>query len=861
MRWRRADRAPPIEPRRPSRADRAPPTERPAEVYQSSVRSPALVQVVGIHPKGGKGNMSKLRVRSGSWGTTVFAVALSVGCAAADDDEVRALRQAVVASIDVRVSSGIDDVEESAAGEVSRTSSDIELVADGTRGNQTVGLRFRAIGVPQGATIVAARLRFVVDEPDAVSTSLQIRAHAVDDAPEFSTATRNVSSRPLTTASTMWAPPSWSTVGQTQDSPDLTSVVQEVISRAGWVSGNDMALILTGVGERTGEAFEGSASTAPLLHIEFETTPPAFCGDSLCNGGEDCASCEVDCGPCSTGGSSSGGSSSGGAASGGSAAGGSSTGGASSGGSSTGGTSSGGGSGQTFVISARINAGVDDVEERQNGTMSTNSSDIELVEDGSAGRQTVGLRFPALGIPQGAQITSAYLEMVCDETDTKATALTVRAHNTDNAPAFSSTSANVSSRPMTSASVAWSPAAWSTVGAAYQSPNLASVVQEVVNRAGFTSSSALALIIRGTGERTAEAYEGVPASAARLRIEYQIPSGGGSGGSGTGGQGSGGSSGCQGLECGEPTDPDLLVAFIGDQGNNGNSTEVLSLILAEGADAVVHNGDFDYADNPTAWDDRITNVLGESYPYFSIVGNHDAAAWSGTNGYAAKIAARHAKNAEMQCTGELGVQASCYFRGLHMIQSCVGTQELRSSCAANSSEQVSHIQNTLASSSAIFKVCSWHKNQRDMQVGSKGDEVGWLPYQVCMDAGAIVSTGHEHSYSRTLNLTDVGNAGASHGAVGPFAIMTLTPGQNFAFVSGLAGVDLRPFTTSHNSDTWWASYYTSDRWYKNGTLMSGGSNYGALFIRFHVNGDPTLAHAYFKDISGRLADEFDIRVQ
>ncbi|WP_437624500.1 hypothetical protein [Sorangium sp. So ce1151] len=53
----------------------------------------------------------------------------------------------------------------------------------------------------------------------------------------------------------------------------------------------------------------------------------------------------------------------------------------------------------------------------------------------------------------------------------------------------------------------------------------------------------------------------------------------------------------------------------------------------------------------------------------------------------------------------------------------------------------------------------------------------------------------------------------------------------------------------------------SNKWVKNGTLMSGTADYGALFIRFNVSGDPKRATAYFKDVDGRLADEFTIQVQ
>ncbi|WP_437336458.1 DNRLRE domain-containing protein [Sorangium sp. So ce394] len=313
---------------------------------------------------------------------------------------------------------------------------------------------------------------------------------------------------------------------------------------------------------------------------------------------------------------------------------------------------------------------------------------------------------------------------------------------------------------------------------------------------------------------------------------------------------------------GSSTDPELLIAFIGDQGNNGNADAVLQLIEDEGAAATIHNGDFDYADNPAAWENRINSVLGPNYPYFAIIGNHDAAAWGGSSGYASYIQARHARVPDMNCTGELGVKATCNFRGLFIVQSCIGTGELRSTCAANAADQVSFIQDALANDSSIWSVCAWHKNQHDMQVGGKSNEVGWSAYQACMNAGAIVATGHEHSYSRTLTLTDVGNASTGHGKTGAFNLVELGPNRNFVFVSGLGGVGIRDYeAASHDDDTWWSSYYASNKWVKNGTLMSGTADYGALFIRFNVGGDPKRATAYFKDVDGRLADEFTIQVQ
>ena len=275
----------------------------------------------------------------------------------------------------------------------------------------------------------------------------------------------------------------------------------------------------------------------------------------------------------------------------------------------------------------------------------------------------------------------------------------------------------------------------------------------------------------------------------------------------------------------------------------------------------MHNGDFDYEDNPAAWNARIDRILGENYPYFAVIGNHDAAAWNVSNGYASLIAARHARVPEMQCTGELGVKASCTFRGLHLVQSCVGTSELRSSCAANSAEHVAFIRDTLANDGALWSICNWHKNQADMQIGTKTNEVGWLPYQECMRAGALVATGHEHSYARTRILTNVGDAAAGHGAIGAFDLMQLGLGRNFVFVSGLAGVGIRPYdAASHDDDTWWASQYGSNRWLDNGVVKPVGSAaFGALFVRFHVDGDPKKALGYFKTVTDQVIDTFTIQ--
>jgi len=56
-----------------------------------------------------------------------------------------------------------------------------------------------------------------------------------------------------------------------QRTPDVSALVQAVVSRTGWASGNALAVQFSGTGRRTAEAFEGGASFAPVLHVEYTT--------------------------------------------------------------------------------------------------------------------------------------------------------------------------------------------------------------------------------------------------------------------------------------------------------------------------------------------------------------------------------------------------------------------------------------------------------------------------------------------------------------------------------------------------------------------------------------------------------------
>lgn len=173
-----------------------------------------------------------------------------------------------------RVAASADDAEEMVATTVTTiNSSDLELVHD-TGLAQLVGVRFNNVTIPPGSTITNAYLTFQIDAiASSTTATIKISGEDTDDAAAFAASNANISARTKTTASSNWVLDAESnTVDVDISSDDISAVVQEIIDRAGWSSGNDMAFILetvSGTGYRETEAWDGESTAAPFLHVEY----------------------------------------------------------------------------------------------------------------------------------------------------------------------------------------------------------------------------------------------------------------------------------------------------------------------------------------------------------------------------------------------------------------------------------------------------------------------------------------------------------------------------------------------------------------------------------------------------------------
>jgi hypothetical protein len=276
--------------------------------------------------------------------------------------------------------------------------------------------------------------------------------------------------------------------------------------------------------------------------------------------------------------------------------------------------------------------------------------------------------------------------------------------------------------------------------------------------------------------------------------------------------------------------PGFKIAFLGDQGMGPGSEAALKLVKDEGADLLVHLGDYDYLNNPQAWEAQTNRILGADFPQIAVVGNHDLYAWNGTGGYAQYVRARLLRMG-VSAGGEPGVKSSFRYKGIFFVLTAPGLM---------GTGHAEFIRRELEADSSIWRISAWHVNQSHMQVGSKPDEAGWGVYEESRLGGAIIATAHEHSYSRTFLLENM----TTRKVASRSDTLTLRKGRTFAFVSGLGGGDIRPQVRTGD---WWASVYSATQ----------GAVPGAMFASFNVDGNERKASFYFKAINGKTVDRFD----
>jgi hypothetical protein len=162
-------------------------------------------------------------------------------------------------------------------------SSDLEMPWEGeanASNYQVICLRFVDIQIPEGAEITSANVQFTGDNEKLtggpvnliINGLLQLNPGTFGGNEDIYTVRE-----PKTTAEVKWSDiPDWGSGSATPASrtPDISSVIQEIMAQEGWASGNDLVLFVRDDETNPSADNRSALSSSPLLQIEY-TVPYA----------------------------------------------------------------------------------------------------------------------------------------------------------------------------------------------------------------------------------------------------------------------------------------------------------------------------------------------------------------------------------------------------------------------------------------------------------------------------------------------------------------------------------------------------------------------------------------------------------
>jgi hypothetical protein len=331
-------------------------------------------------------------------------------------------------------------------------------------------MRFQNVPVPKGATIDSAY--FIVHSHEGKTAEdvaeIKIVGEAADDALTYDLESL-ITDRPQTTAYVDWTVDEDWELWQPYRTPDVKDIVQEIIDRPGWITGNSLNFMFIGKDQgpstvenaREWESFEniadpedgGDGTNHPerrpkmVIYYSFPTTvlvkPIQILGEPITDTLDD-------------------------------------------------------GTVVTFDTSS------DDAEQENDEMDALYDDDLDAGWEGEPDDQnilTCGMRFRDITIPQGTVIDSAFIVVHSHEgksTDDVAE-ITIVGEASDNAQTYDLNSL-ITDRPETSASFEWVVDEEWELWQPYRTPDLKDIVQEIVNRSGWESGNALAIMFKGKNQ-------------------------------------------------------------------------------------------------------------------------------------------------------------------------------------------------------------------------------------------------------------------------------------------------------------------------------------------------------------------------
>ena len=337
--------------------------------------------------------------------------------------------------------------------------------------NGIVAFRFKDVDVPQGAIINKATLLFSTDSdsPD-LTTAFEIYAEIVPSAAAFTATNDNLSSR-ISGKSVTWNPGAWDAepiVDPANDPPttfesdDLSSVIQQVVNLKG-------ATLSDPAGWCGGNdlviLLKKLDNTSRSI-IAYDKSPD-FSTKLRIDFDANIPTGEFGC--------------------------------------------------YANTIVSQVS---DRYEDSESGIGGSRSTDLDFYKDTyyKDNNKSVALSFIDVAVPQGARVTSATLNFVARSSSSGAAKTVIHAVNSASPP-IDNTVHSLPDSKLTSG-VVWDIESWA-YGVPYSSVDISSVVNSVVNLAGWTETSNMSFLLKGSsGTRAAYSYDGSRSRSPILEVTY-----------------------------------------------------------------------------------------------------------------------------------------------------------------------------------------------------------------------------------------------------------------------------------------------------------------------------------------------------
>ena len=142
---------------------------------------------------------------------------------------------------------------------------------------QLNGLRFQNVPIPAGAQITSAYIQFTTFYEFDYESLIYIGCEDEDNPATYIDEKENIRNRSYYLDDyAVWTPEAWNVAdesGEKQRTSDLSSLIQHLVNRDGWIENNAMAFIFQ-PGEqgalRIAYSYDGNPEMAPVLHIEYQ---------------------------------------------------------------------------------------------------------------------------------------------------------------------------------------------------------------------------------------------------------------------------------------------------------------------------------------------------------------------------------------------------------------------------------------------------------------------------------------------------------------------------------------------------------------------------------------------------------------